>query len=64
MYAACGPDLVMERLDGPTMAAALLTGDPPRRLDDAVALRRRHATLSVAEIDELPEAAAGVRGVG
>jgi aminoglycoside phosphotransferase (APT) family kinase protein len=42
---------------------ALAPGDPLRRLDDAVALRRGQRTMSAGEIGMLPTAAARVRGV-
>lgn len=41
---------------------ALAPGDPLRRLDDAVALRRGQRTMSAGEIGMLPTAAARVRG--
>jgi len=68
VYAADGPDLVMERLDGPTLAQALMAGmpsagDPLRMFDTAVSIRSGQATLSAAEVAALGTAAAHVRSV-
>lgn len=69
VFGAHGTDLIMERIDGPTMARALIDGELgidhfvalARLLDRALAIRLGNRTMSPDELAALPTAAARVQ---